>query len=158
MLSSEINVFFQGYFENLAKKDVDEMMKFHHTPCIFMDRTDFIPISSGKIISRVFSELIETNFQSQNLEVRSFEIDDINNASETLSRVKLTADIINLGMVNSRYCQIMFTMMKKNDAYKIITSELLNLKVPEIPGLTHNKSHEVDIKFYKYAKTLSKFS
>ena len=152
MIESELKKFFDDYFKYFVNLQEKKPSHFYHLPCIFMDHSDFIPASNEKIINQVLAEFTMRNFKSNKLEVKSFELSDINKASPSLFRIKINFDVFDTALAKSRYCQALFTLMKKGDEYKIVTTEFLNLRVPSIEGITYNKSHELHTKFAKYMK------
>lgn len=155
MTDQKLYHFFEEFFKFFANYEPKRITEFYHLPCIFMDNSDFIPASSAKIISQFFSEFLNRNFKTSKIDVKSFEIADVQNASPTLFRVKVNFDVFDTALAKSRYCQVVFTLMKKRDELKIVTLEFLNLRVPNIEGITYNKNNELHTKFAKYMKPAS---
>lgn len=144
--------YFEEYFKYFINFQDKKTSSFYHLPCIFMDNSDFIPANNERIVSKFWHEFLLQNFKTIKLDIKNYEITSVNKASPSLIRVKISFDVFDLNLAKSKYCQILLTLMCRNAVYRIVTTELLNLHVPNIEGITYNKNYELNTKFLKYIK------
>lgn len=152
MIDSKLVNYFENFFKFIENTHDKKPSDFYHLPCIFIDSTDFVPASNEKVIKLFINEFILKNFLSGAIEIRNFNIEEISQASKTLKRVKINFEVFEQSIAKARIGHAIFTIMIKGDFYKIVTTELINLEVPQIEGITLNKNVELSKKFLKYRK------